>query len=413
MGLIASSTSHLFKSRPFLFVWASNVFYEFSGALATFCLSILVYELTGSALALGSMWLLYFIPSLILQLFIGPFIDRWNRKWILIGSQWCKAFLFLLLLLVIGFNVLAVWQLYVIQILIGLIAPLYIPANQALLPTIVAKERLQEANASVDGAVRLMTFIAPLLGGFIIQYVEVAIAVLVMAVFSLFSGFLLLSIEMRKTIQLKKTRWIDDFKEGVSYFFKQKTIVWLCFFLTFVQFGVGVTMVIALPYITDILTGTYDHYGFFLASFPLGYVLGSLLVRKIHFQKKRGVMLGSLFIGGLTFAVLAVNVNIYFALLTEAIAGVAMAIFNIHNITLFQQIAPNHLMGKLASVRLFFIRIAMPVGVAFAGIMSEWLGIRALYLVIGSLICIVSLLGLLLPYFKFIDEEGKEVKRAG
>lgn len=80
-----------------------------------------------------------------------------------------------------------------------------------------------------------------------------------------------------------------------------------------------------------------------------------------------------------------------------------MAFFGVHNITIFQQMVPNHLMGKVISVRLLIIRGAMPLGVIAASILSELWGIRPLYLFIGTIICTVSLLGIFLPYFKFID----------
>ncbi|MET3319485.1 UNVERIFIED_ORG: MFS family permease [Peribacillus simplex] len=78
---------HILKNRSFLFIWIGNVISELGAAFGTFCNSILIYQLTGSTMALGSMWILYFVPSLLLQLFIGPFIDRWSRKWTMILSQ--------------------------------------------------------------------------------------------------------------------------------------------------------------------------------------------------------------------------------------------------------------------------------------------------------------------------------------
>ncbi len=75
---------NILKNRSFFFMWIGSAISELGGAFGTLCNSILVYELTGSEMALSSMWLLYFIPSLILQLISGPFIDKWSRKWIMI-----------------------------------------------------------------------------------------------------------------------------------------------------------------------------------------------------------------------------------------------------------------------------------------------------------------------------------------
>jgi predicted MFS family arabinose efflux permease len=66
------------------------------------------------------------------------------------------------------------------------------------------------------------------------------------------------------------------------------------------------------------------------------------------------------------------------------------------------------MMGKVFSVRLFIIRGALPLGVSAGSLLSEHWGIRPLYILIGSIICLVSLLGILLPYFSFMDEESEE-----
>ena len=400
----------LFKNRSFVSAWLGNGISELGGAFGTFCNSILIFQLTGSTMALGSMWLLYFIPSLILQLFIGPYIDRWSRKWIMILSQWTRGIVFVLPLAALLSGNLEVWQIYAVQCVVGLITPFYVPANHAITPTIVEKDQLQSANAYIDGTVRLMTFLSPIIAGIVIEYIGVHITLIFVSALLIISGFTLLFIqENRSNIEVRKT-WLADFMEGISFFFSQKIIVWLGVFLAFVQFGVGVTMVTTLPYITQELGGTYAEYGYFMAGFPVGYIVGAFLVTQIKYKSRRYLMLGSLFIGGLTFIALCFNYSIPLALTTETIAGIVMAIFSIHNTTIIQKIVPNDLMGKVFSVRLLIIRGVMPLGVLVGGVLSEMYGVRPLYLLIGLLISIVSLAGICLPYFKFIDEISSQEK---
>ncbi|PJN90717.1 MFS transporter [Bacillus sp. mrc49] len=393
----------LLKNRQFLIVWIGNAISELGGAFGTFCNSILLYQLTNSPMALGSMWLLYFLPSLILQLFIGPFIDKWSRKWLMIISQWTRGVIFLIPLVSLAVGNLESWHIFVVQIIAGLITPIYTPANQAITPTIIPKDQLSTANAYKDGTVRLMTFSAPFLGGIVIEHTGVIPALIFVCGLLIMSGTLLLFIQEVRTVQHVRKSWLEQFMEGISYFFKQPVIVWLGIFLAFVQFGVGVTMVVNLPYVTKELSGSYAEYGYFMASFPLGYVMGAIFAGKINNKRRRVLMLGALVIGGSTFISLGFNHSIAFALITEVIAGIAMAFFGVHNITIFQQTVPNELMGKVSAVRLFIIRGVMPLGVLTGGFLSEVWGIRPLYFLIGSIICTVSLLGMILPYFKIID----------
>lgn len=394
---------NVLKSRGFVALWLGTAISELAGAFGTFSNSILIYDMTGSKLALGSMWLLYFIPSIILQLVSGPFIDKWSRKRIMIFSQWTRSVLFLFLLLSLVSGNIESWHIYAVQIVIGLLAPFYVPASQAITPTIVLKEQLSTANAYIDGTSRLMMFLAPISGGIVIEYIGIKLTFLIVIVLLTLSGFFLLWVKEHRTTKEIRSTWLEQFMEGISYFFKERRIVWLGVFLGFVQFGVGVTMVINLPYIIDILDGSYNDYGLFMAGFPFGYVLGALFVGKVKYKSRRMIMLGALVIGGLTYVSLGVISNIYFAIFLEAIAGIAMAFFNVHNTTMNQQTVPNHLMGKVFSVRLVIIRGVMPLGVLIGGLVSELWGIRPLFILIGTLISSAAIIGIVFPYFKFID----------
>ena len=86
-------------------------------------------------------------------------------------SQWIRASVFLLPLIMLVSGSLEVWHIYVVQIVVGLITPLYTPASQAITPSIVGKEQLQDANAYIDGMTRLMMFLAPVLGGVVIHLI--------------------------------------------------------------------------------------------------------------------------------------------------------------------------------------------------------------------------------------------------
>ncbi|MFS0784980.1 MFS transporter [Shouchella sp. 1P09AA] len=395
----------ILSNRSFVATWSGNVISEVGGAFGTFCNSIIVFQLTGSTWALGSMWLLYFLPSLLLQLFIGPFIDRWSRKWLMIISQWLRACAFLVPLLALVGGNLDIWHVYAVQLMVGLISPFYVPANQAILPTIVKQKQLKTANACIDGTVRIMLFLAPLVAGITIEMMGVQFTLLMVCTLLVWSGITLLSIdEKRPEAREVRRAWLYEFKKGMTFFFKQKLIVWLGVFLAFVQFGVGVTMVTTLPYITDELSGTYTQYGMFMAGFPIGYALGAILTPKIKSENRRRIMLGALFVGGMTFTALAFNHSILLAILTEIIGGVAMAIFSIHNLTICQQRIPQQLMGNVFSIRLLLIRISMPLGILVGGGFGDLMGIRPLYAFIGMLISMVSFAGMVLPYFKFIDD---------
>jgi MFS family permease len=383
----------LFTNRSFRAIWLSNATSELGGALFTACNSILIYQLTGSATALGSVWLIYYIPSFFMQLFIGPYIDRWSRKWVMIVCQLTRFLLALGLLMSLLLDNFTISFIFVIQIIIGLIMPIFSPANQAILPTILEKEQLSKANASLDSVRQVMVIMGPIVAGVFVDFFVLEWVIMFIVLAFALSSIQLLSIH--ENYQRSKTRkpWLREFQEGLNHYTKHRLVVWLGVFFGFVQFGVGVTIVTTIPYITKILDQPYSAYGVFMAGFPIGYLIGAFINQKIGNLRGLGILFATLFIGGCTYLSLGVTPWYTLAVTTELIAGMVIALFNIYNITLIQQVIPNEEMGKVTSVRLLIMRIMMPLGILFATISADVIGIRVLYLVIGSVICLTAIGG--------------------
>ncbi|PFP52053.1 MFS transporter [Priestia megaterium] len=402
--------SHVLANRSFLYLWLGESISELGGAIGALCNSLWLYELTGSKSAMGTLWLTYFIPSLLVQLFIGPMIDRVSRKHVMLSSQVIRSMVFFLPVILMFSGHMEIWSLFVIQAILGILQPLYVPAASALLPTIAAENQLTQMNAWMDGTVRTMSFLAPTIGGIVAAYLGTSSTYIVVGMLFLLSTISLFYLkEPMLKQQEQKMPWLKQVLVGYRYFFKQKQLIWLGFFTSLVQFSVGVTMVINVPYVLEELKGTSFTYGLFMGGFPLGYVVGSFLVGKWGSKGvRRYMMLSGLLMGGLSFLLLGFVEFIPFAILCEFIGGVCFPFFNVHQTTIYQKSIPTHLMGQIFSVRLFLIRVTMPLGVLFAGQVVDLSGTRLLYMVIGSLIIIPALFALALPFFSFLNEEKKE-----
>lgn len=379
--------------NSFRAIWLSSATSELGGAFFTFCNSILIYNLTGSASALGLVWLIYYVPSFFMQLFIGPYIDRWSRKYTMIICQGIRAILVLLLVILLFSNALSIIVIYIIQIISGLIMPIFTPANQAILPTIIEKDKLAKANASLDSVRQIMAVMGPILAGIFVDLFKIHWILMIVAIAFIFSSITLVFVKEPKINGNERRPWIAEFKEGFQTYISNSLIVWLGVFFGFVQFGVGVTIVTTLPYITTIINQPYSAYGIFMAGFPIGYTIGALLTSKIKIINEIAILFGALFIGGCTYVSLAFTPWYSLALVTECIAGIVIAIFNIYNITLIQQVIPNHLMGKVTSIRLLIMRSMLPTGILIATIGVNFVSIRNLYLMIGLIICMTSTCG--------------------
>ncbi|MFY0544559.1 MFS transporter [Brevibacillus sp. H7] len=401
--------NRLFRNPSFLAIWAGQAVSELGGSLGTVANGWLVFELTGSKAAVGGMWLVYFLPSLLVQLVSGPYLDRWNRKRVMMVSHWVRGAMFLLAFFLLSLPYTGTWPLYLVSLVNGLVQPLYVPASLAFLPSVLPKEQLTPANAALDGTLRLMMIVGPPVGGLFISLFGGHASLFAVALAYAFSGVLLHLYQERAEGEPvpSKEPWAAQFMAGIGVFREQPTLLWLGIFLSFVQFAVGITMVLNLPYVVDDLQGTSFHYGLFMAGYPLGYFLGSLVVGSWTIRvNRRRIMMGSLLLGGLSFVALSLTHQVWLAIMIEVAAGVVAPFFHVHSTSLYQRSVPNHLLGRVFSVRLLIIRITMPLGVWLGSQFGESLGVRPIYTAMGLLICTVSLLGMMLPYFRFLQEEN-------
>jgi len=101
--------------KKFFVLWSSQAASLFGSAVVGFALAWYLAKETGSATVLATAMMVAFIPPIVLGPFIGPFIDRWNRKKILIYSDLVTALLTLLLVVIFDTETIQIWHIYVIM----------------------------------------------------------------------------------------------------------------------------------------------------------------------------------------------------------------------------------------------------------------------------------------------------------
>lgn len=140
-----------FFTRPFLPIWIGQAAAGMGGSFATFVQSWLMYELTGSKLAMGSLWLVFMLPGVLVQLVSGPCLDRWDPKRVMIAVQWSRAAIFLLPFGMLALDALEVWHLCLTTIVAGMTEQLFRPAGMAYVAGTFPGEKLARSIRSWKG----------------------------------------------------------------------------------------------------------------------------------------------------------------------------------------------------------------------------------------------------------------------
>lgn len=381
-------------SKSFKSLWIGEIISEFGGAAGAIINGLLLYELTGSREWMGILWLVYFIPSLVLQGISSPFLNHVIKEKMLKNIQLIRAGAYLLPLagFMLGADIGTIIGLVILQCTLGLLQPIFASLSFSLLPEVCSEEELADANGLLDGTLRLMSFLAPgatslLLLLIPMQWIHGMSAILFFISFVALSRIPQTS-KQRAAIWTKKFWWAE-MKEGYRSFFSYPQLLRLTLLSSTVQFAVGATLVLSVPFIRGELGGETWEYAIFNGAFPIGYVLGMLLLTKL--PKSPRTMYTGLIGGGLSFMLLYFVHSVPLAWMCELFGGILFPLFNAQSAAIFQKTAPRDRLAQLSAVRLLFLRIAMPLGILFASLPFLTLTIRHTYIGIG---CVIVLPGL-------------------
>ena len=388
-------------SKSFKSLWIGEIVSEFGGAAGAIINGLLLYELTGSREWMGILWLVYFIPSLVLQGISSPFLNHVIKEKVLKNIQLIRGGAYLLPLVGfwMGTDTATIVGLVVLQCILGLLQPIFASLSFSLLPEICTDEELADANGLLDGTLRLMGFLAPGVTSLLLLLVPMQWIYSISALL-FFISFLALSripqSSKQKAAVWTKKFWWSEMNEGYRNFFSYPQLLRLTLLSSTVQFAVGATLVLSVPFIRGELGGETWEYGIFKGAFPIGYVLGMLLLTKL--PKSPQTMYVGLIGGGFSFLLLYFVHSVPFAWMCELMGGILFPLFNAQSAAIFQREAPRNRLAQLSAVRLFFLRVTMPLGILFASLPFLTLNIRHVYIGIGSLIILPGLYYLIASY---------------
>lgn len=136
--------------------------------------SWVVWQLTGSEAALGTVTMLQYLPLLLLSPWAGVWTDRLDRRKLLIGTQITLMALAFITALLVQTNAIQVWHIYVLAIIVGIVNTLDLPAQQAFLGDLVGMGEVRKAVNLNSMIVQVSRMLGPAVAGILVARVGMA-----------------------------------------------------------------------------------------------------------------------------------------------------------------------------------------------------------------------------------------------
>lgn len=399
---MATSASSLnpfavFKNRNFTFLWTGQLISTIGKSLTSLAASIVVYRLTGSALSVGLMLMATAGPSLVVGLFAGVFVDRMDRKRIMIISDLVNAILVLMIPFLLPFGV---GWLYALVMLSTAATQFFAPAHASVLPEVASDEELAAANSFIAisnfGSSAIGYALAGLLAArfpiewaFYLDSGSFAIS----AVFIGLTQIKPIAVEGRASIKLV----VDNMLEGVR-FIKDSPIL-RSLLLVYVPFILGAYLwnTLLLPFAEQALGASEFEFGLMEGLTSVGFVASSFMMARLADRLREGqwIALGLLSFGVISAFYSRVTV-IPLAIILVMLTGFTNAPFSIARNLLVQRNTTREIRGRVNSAFSVVMSVIGLLGMAAAGL-ADVIDVRTMVLFCSILVGAAGFLALVLP----------------
>lgn len=356
-------------------------------------MSWLVYELTGSVFLLATVTFMAQIPILIATPFMSVFVDRFNRRNILILTQTLSGIQALLLAWLTLSGQVQVWHLMILSLFIGLINALDNPTRQAFYPSLVPKENLSNAIALNSAVINGSRLIGPAIGGVLISLVGEGLCFLVNGIS--FLGVIAALLVMKLPPFLKKQttqRVLTDLTEGFRYVSGNIPIRALLMMMSMISFF-GMPLMTFIPaYVKDILQGESQMLGLMLSCIGIGSFSAAicLAARKSVLGLGKVVTFAGLLLG-IALALISFVHTPWIAAIICIPAGFSLIITVASINTLLQTLSDEDKRGRVMGyLAMTFTGIA-PIGSLALGAVEKYTGLPAIILFSGTCCFLASL----------------------
>lgn len=340
----------------------------------------LVFDLTGSAVYTGIAAFLIRAPAA-LSVFIGPLVDRWSRRRVLVGSQAINALIVLVLPGAAAVGHLTIWTLFLVLPVVTVVNQFLYPAQNAVVPQLVDEDDLTVANSLLSAGYRGADTVFNALGGIVVAAVGAVTVFLIDAITFAIAAVVLAGISLpreeapsEKSSTEADSSYLDELRDGITIV-RQSTLVTLLGGVILTNLTAGAMLGVLPAFAANF--GGADTFGILMAAYAGGTfigILGASFFDRFAFGRMLSVtfpMAGLAIVGALASPSFPVMVVLFMA------SFIPVGAFNVQFWALLQSTVEVDFLGRVSALVSSVGTVAIPVGAlgggVVAGIIAPWI----------------------------------------
>lgn len=362
------------RLKDFLILWSTQSLSQLGSSLTSYALTLWLYEKTGSALSTAALTICSYAPYVLMSIFAGALTDRFDKKKLMLLCDSFAAVCTVVTLVLYRAGTLAVWHLYLLNVLSGLMNTVQQPASSVAMTLIIPPEDYQKTSGLRSLSRSLISIMNPLIATALYSFagLELVIAVDLGSFVIAFLALLLLVRIPRQSNQSSES--VLKLAKGGLVFLKQNPMI-----LTLILFMAGINLIASavdatLPgYVLPNPRGGTQVLGYVTSCSGVAMIFGSLLVSVLPKPKNRVrvVYLTMLFSMGTDNFLFAFSRNPWVWYAGQIVGWILVPVMDANLDVVMRTAIPVELQGRVYACRNTFQFFTIPIGLFLGGFLVD------------------------------------------
>lgn len=397
------------RERNFRLYFSSRVVNLLGSLMAPVALAFAVLEISDSPTALGVVLAAHSIPMVAFLLAGGVLADRFGRTLVIQSSNVVAGLTQLAIAALVVSGTAEIWHLVVLTAVNGVAAAAALPALASVLPQLVPREQLQQANVLVSMVRSGLSVLGPTVSSLIVVGVGPGWALAVDGLAYLGAAALLAPIRLPRPVRAAGGSVVRDLREGWGYF-RSTTWLWVVVLAFSVICAVhqGGFFTLGPVLAKDTAIGERG-WGLILSAEALGLLVTGLVLLRLRLERPLfWGMLGTVLYAAPLVA-LGLTDSVLLVVLAAFVAGAGIEVFGLGWQLAMQENVPDDMLSRAFSFDALGSFAAIPLGQLVAGPLALAFGLQPVMLVAGLSLAAVALLTLLSPSVRDLQRADADV----
>jgi MFS family permease len=397
----ALSPGALLRIPNFRTLFLGQIISDFGDALTQLTVLLYINRVTGGdTQALALLLIALALPMATLGLAAGAFVDRWDRKRVMIISNLLR------MALVMGFLLAAateqIWLIYPVAFLHSTVGSFFAPARGATIPRVVPPEGLLSANSLGQISAVFFRVLGTAAAGFLVGSLNnFTLPFVIDSLTFLISALLLTQLKLEKrgnaaapgqaTLRLI----LGEMRLGLSTILHRRELVGTVVALAVTMLGLGAVNVLLAPMLVNEMKLPETWFGALELAQSSAMIIGGTLVAFLASRMKATTIVSfGLMALGLILGLMAPIKAVWQLFPILFGLGLVVTPVTAATTTILQTNASDEVMGRVAAALNAVVSTANLISMALAGVLAAWLGTRQVFLLSGAVVVLAGVMAL-------------------